>query len=131
MKPSHEKSTKFVRNYRHFDPLLFATDVANIDWSEIEKTVDLNEAVCLFNCEFMRIVNRHMPWKQLRTRIQSAPWVTTEFLSMCYRREYCAKQYKKCPCDDHLLMKLSARRECNQMKKQSQAGLPQANTRKA
>ncbi len=59
-----------------------------------------------------------MPWRKLRVRVSSAKWINNEYLSMVDRREYLAKQHKHCPCDYHLLLKLSARRECNRLRNQ-------------
>ena len=85
--PSKEKVTRFIRNYRNFNAEDFARDIDKIDWSEVQRATDLDEAVALFNFELLCVINKHLPWKTIRARKVSAPWITSEFLSLIDRRE--------------------------------------------
>ena len=116
MRPSKERETKFIRNYRNFNANDFNNDLENIHWNCVYTCTDVNESVANFNFEFLTVLNKHLPWRRLRVRKNNAPWVTTEFLSLIDRREYHANVYRKCPCAEHLEMKLQTRRECSHMK---------------
>ncbi len=80
------------------------------------RTVD--EAVNYFNFVMMEIINDLLPFKRIRMRINSAPWITNEYLSLIDNREYKAGQYRKCPCEHHLLEKKEAQRILQRMKNQ-------------
>ena len=78
----------------------------------------VNEAVNSFNFIMMEIINDLLPFKRIRTRINSAPWVTGEFLSLIDAREYKNSQYNKCPCQHHLEQKKEAQRLVQRTKNQ-------------
>ena len=117
-KPNKEKKSIFIRCYRKLDPDAFNRDVAGINWEELKTCNDLDEAVSLFNFEFMKVVNLHMPYKRIRTRVEQAPWVTNEHLSLIDRREYLGKKFDKCPCEMHLKLKKDAERMCDRLNAQ-------------
>ena len=56
------------RSYNNFDPIAFQREVAEINWDEIIQCNDVNSTVELFNREFMKIVNKHAPFKRLKMR---------------------------------------------------------------
>ena len=60
-KPSKEKETRFIRDYRKFNPEDFASDVGNIDWHSVYTAVDIDVAVSIFNFEIINIINKHLP----------------------------------------------------------------------
>ena len=109
-KISHEKKTIFIRNYRDFNCSAFCNDLANIDWSDVINAQSVDEAVSVFNFLFLEVINKHLPYKKIRARENSAPWVTAEFLSLIDAREYKSSKYNKCPCAQHLWEKEEAER---------------------
>ena len=111
-----EKVFRLIRNYRDFDPLLFCHDLTLTDWTAVYNAPDVNTATEIFQEVFLEVVNRHMPWKRVRVRWNSAPWVTSEFLSMIDRRRYHQKLFNKCPCAFHQNLKKTTERECHRMK---------------
>ena len=115
-KVSKEKETIFICNYRHFDPIAFARDVANMNWAEIYAVKDVDEAVALFDFNFPQIINKHMPWKRICCRKTQAPWITSEFFSLHNKKEYFCKLLKNCPCNYHLVMKKDSIKACNKNK---------------
>ena len=48
------------------------------------------------------------PWKRVRVHVQSAPWITSEFMSLREARGYHCHQYSKCPCEHHQAIKKEA-----------------------
>ena len=117
-KISHEKKTIFIRNYRNFNAENFCADLSNIDWTQVMQASDVDEATACFNFEIMKVINKHLPFKKIRTRINSAPWLTGEFLSLIDAREYASKQYSKCPCQLHLARKKETQRLVQRTKNQ-------------
>ena len=53
-----------------------------------------------------------MPFKKKRVRAYQPPWMSNELLRLIDRREYLAKQYRKCPCDLHQYLRDKARQDC-------------------
>ena len=53
-----------------------------------------------------------MPFKKCRVRIEQAPWVNYEMLSMIDRREYLRKECRKCPCPYHTQLKSDTEKAC-------------------
>ena len=78
----------------------------------------VDDAVSVFTYILVNIINKHLPLKRIRVRIKSAPWITHEFFSVLDMREYKNKQYKKCPCREHLNEKKEAQRIVQRMKNQ-------------
>ncbi len=111
-----EKVFKTIRNYRNFDQTAFAHDVGNTDWLPVYNCETVNEACEVFQSLFMYHVNKHLPKKRIRVRASTAPWVTSEFLSLLDRRAYVCKLFDKCPCHFHRALKAEARRQCQRMK---------------
>ena len=57
-----------------------------------------------------------MPWKNIRVRVNSAPWINNEFPSLIDAREFHTKKHKQCPCDYHLNLKKESQRVVKRMK---------------
>ena len=71
-KPSKAKKTIRIRNYCHFSETSFQYDVKNTDWSEVTLCDDIDTAVERFNIIFTKLLDKHMPWKKIRVRINTA-----------------------------------------------------------
>ncbi len=59
-----------------------------------------------------------MPLKCSQCCIESAPWITTEYLSFRDRSTYYSSLYDECPCYYHNLLKKDAQRMCQRSKNQ-------------
>ena len=81
------KTTIIIRDYKHFSQINFLHSIQNEDWTDLFNSTDVNEAVSIFNFIFLKIVNEHMPFRKIRVRERSAPWVTSEFLSILDLKE--------------------------------------------
>ena len=68
-------------------------------------------SLCLWLIDICRLRRR-------RFRADSAPWVTSEYLSMIDRRAYIAKLCDSCPCFFHEQLKTHAQRLCQCLKNQ-------------
>ncbi len=115
-KQSKEKDFRIIQCYRHFNPDDFVEDLELTDWSPVFAEVDIEPAVDIFNKLFLTCVDKHMPLKRHQSRIHSAPWVTTEYLSFRDRNTYYSTMYDGCPCYYHVLLKRDAQRMCQRSK---------------
>ena len=64
-----EKKTIFIRDYRHFNQIDFLNSIATADWHDLYNCTDIDDAVSTFNFIFTSIVNCHLPFRKIRTRI--------------------------------------------------------------
>ncbi len=72
-----------------------------MDWSRVTLSENIYQAATAFNVIFTKIVDKHLPWKKIRIRANSAAWINNEFLSLLDAREYHSRQYNICPCPFH------------------------------
>ena len=113
VRTSKEKETLYIRDYRFFDEILFASEVASADWDDVYSAGTVDEAVASFNFIFISLVNCHLPWRKIRSRIVRSPWITSEFLSLV---EYYARKYRRTRTPELLALKQECIRNCNRLK---------------
>ena len=94
-KLSQEKKNIEIRSRRNFNESAFTQDVSTTDWSPVLSEKDIDTAASLFQLIFIDIVNKHMPIRQISARINQAPWVSSEFLSLIDNREHKARLVRK------------------------------------
>ncbi len=110
-----EKYFCIIRCYRQFNPEFFSADLETTDWSPVFAEVDIDPAVNVFNKLFLSCVDNHMPSKRHQSRIDSASWVTTEYLFKD-RSTYYSTMYDNCPCYVRNLLKRDAKHMCQRSK---------------
>ena len=115
-KPSREREVRYIRCYRHFCPTAFAADVEKTDWSSVYNEQDVDTATTIFQSLLIGIIDKHLPLKRIRCRINSAPWVTPEFFGLIDRREYWARQCRLHPCDLYFDLKKASQRSVQRLK---------------
>ncbi len=120
-KPSRAREVRFIRSYRTFDPIAFALDVSQTDWSPVYNENDVHVTTSIFQSIFMNVLDKHLPNKRIRCRINSAPWVTPEFFGLIDRREYWARQCRMHPCELYYELKKAAQRSVQRLKNQLKA----------
>ena len=94
-KISKAKHKIFVRNYPTFNPDAFTADVANMDWSYLEECDDVDLPAIYFTEKLVALMNKHLPWKTIHISINTAPWITSEFLSLIDYREFRARKCRQ------------------------------------
>ena len=72
----------------------------------------------IFNFLFLQVINKHLPYKKIIARENSAQWVTGDFLSLIDACEYKSSMYNKCPCPKHLLQLKETQRLVQKTKNQ-------------
>ncbi len=117
-RPSQAKKTIRIRNYCHFSESSFRHDVKHTDWTAVTTCDDIDTAIYHFNTIFTKLLDRHLPWKKIRVRVNSAPWVTNEFHSTLDARRYHTRIFNRCPCEPHLQNKKQAQRLVQRLKNQ-------------
>ncbi len=112
------KGVKYVscRSYRTLDTKLLQEEMDSVNWEDIELISDVNNAVDTFQMKLMKIINNHAPVTKLKLREFAPEWLNTDYLAHCDERQYWSKQFDKCPCSDHLLLKLDSIARTNELR---------------
>ena len=87
-----------------------------MNWTAVYNEQDVNTATDIFQSLLTDIINKHVPVKRIRCRINSAPWVTPEFFGMLDRLEYWARQCHSHPCDLYFDLKKASQRYFQRLK---------------
>ena len=116
-KPKILKNTQFVWSwsYRNYNSIYY-NDVLHADWYPVLNTEDPETAVSMFYHILLAIIDKHAPYKFIKTKGGCAKWVTNEFLSLLDNRRYRLDLYNKYPTDDNWQLKEEAIRLVRNMK---------------
>ena len=103
-KDSQKHRTVKYRDYKQFDQASFLSDINNC--VDITNTVfdgaELDERWQLFKTAFLKICEKHAPFKTRRLKERHNPWITHEIVALMYRRDYVKQQAVKHKCE-HLM----------------------------
>ena len=75
------------RSYKNFVEEDFLADVAEIDWSDVYTSADVDVAVELFTNKFKHVLNEHAPWIVFQQRKHFHPWLTEETKQQMQERD--------------------------------------------
>ena len=57
-----------------------------MNWSEVESCTDVNEAWTKFKCKFMSALDIMAPFKEVRLKQRTEPWMSSEILDFSRNR---------------------------------------------
>ena len=81
------------RRYKNFNVEMFKTDLRNKDWSNIERHLNVDDAVTEFESEILEAANRHAPLRRKRVRHKNpSPWLTDDIFNAMRKRDQLQKQ---------------------------------------
>ena len=64
------------RSYKNFDQEKFLTELTNVDWSDVYKMNEVDQATEVFSSKFKLVLNSHAPWIIFQQRKNFSPWLT-------------------------------------------------------
>ena len=70
------------RSVKHFCEQAFLIDLAGISWNDIDLIPSVDDAWLFFKSALLTILNKHAPFKKLRTRNRSSPWFTPDLSAL-------------------------------------------------
>ena len=62
----------------YFEKEQFLYDLAEVDWTEVLTSREVDEAVCCFTSKFKYILDMHAPWTIFQQRKSFKPWISSE-----------------------------------------------------
>ncbi len=86
----HKYSTN--RNFKHFDDVLFKSDMCKVNWCTITTHNNINDAVNDFESKFAEVANRHAPLRKKRVRHTISPWLTDDIVKAMRERDNVKKR---------------------------------------
>ena len=92
--PPQPARTIRKRSYKDFSAEKFLADVANIDWTDVLCTIDLDYATELFTWKLVTVLDLHAPWVVYQQRKHFAPWITDEIKNLMKHRDLMKKKAK-------------------------------------
>ena len=89
--PKPQPTYVIARSYKHYDPVRFVEDLAQVPWLNNLLIDDVNEKLDHFNCNFLGILDRHAPIKTMKIRYRQCPFVDEEIKNEMNRRDHIHK----------------------------------------
>ncbi len=94
---SKTNNIKEYRCFKNFSESRFIDDLNKVNWTDVEKFNDCDEAWYWFNKEFLTICNKHCPIKKKRFKTKVCPWLDgrDDIFDLMHQRDYHRKQSTK------------------------------------
>jgi len=93
--PLQTHKYSYNRNYKHFDDVLFKADMNKVNWCEITRHNNIDDAVNDFESKFLEVADRHAPMRRKRVRHKISPWLTDEIVKAMRERDMMKKRASK------------------------------------
>lgn len=77
----------FRRCFKHFSEQAFLHDLADIEWDRLALIPTIDDAVALFQSQFLTIANKHAPLKKFRVKNRDNPWFSNELAQLLHSRD--------------------------------------------
>ena len=77
-----------ARTYRRFDPDAFIYEVSTAPWINVYEQPDVDSAWNAWKVIFLRICDKHAPYKNMTVRGETTPWVTDDYISFTQEMDY-------------------------------------------
>ena len=82
------------RSYKNFKEAEYIRDVANLDFTDVYTTQDVDDAAALLTTKLVEILNVHAPWIVYQRRKHYTPWLTPDTKKLMLERDKYKEQAK-------------------------------------
>ena len=82
------------RSYKQFDRQAFLWDLRTIDWSNVYRCSEVDDAVELLTSNFLQVLDIHAPWIRYQQRKHYCPWITEDTKKLIKERNEKKKEYE-------------------------------------
>lgn len=84
------------RSFRKFDQEKFRQELlGECDWDNLINSQNVTKAWDNFKSTFNSICNKHAPLITVRKKVNGAPWITEEYLSLARERDYFKRKHNR------------------------------------
>ena len=81
-----------TRSMKRYNKEAFNESLKQMDWSNVLQCKDVNEAWCSFKHRFLEVVDKVAPYKEIRIKQRTEPWVNDDILEAIRARN---RKYNK------------------------------------
>ena len=104
-----------TRNLKIFYEDCFKEDLKQTQWPVISDLSDVNEAWLCWKNIFLETLNKHAPFRKIRTRNKQSPWITRDLKEEMQSRDLLLKRATKSANEDDWLIYRQKRNRVNKL----------------
>ena len=93
--PKSDPKIKIVRNFKNFNVNDFLRDLSQIPWETTVIQDNPNTCWKIWKSFYLGVLDRHAPFRRVRIRGNSIPWVTSDIRKLMRLRDYHKKRAVK------------------------------------
>ena len=86
------KTTTF-RSFRKFKEDKFRQELAECNWDNIVNNLSVEKSWDNFKGRFNNICNKHAPFVTVRKKVNGAPWISEEYLTLARERDFFKRKH--------------------------------------
>lgn len=80
---------------------MIISESLNVDWTNCFCNNDVNACWSSFKSNFLEVLDKVAPFKEIRLKIKSQPWITSDILDNIQQRDKLLQKFKKSKDKDH------------------------------
>ena len=93
--PKSWENVGYVRNFKNFDATAFLNDLSQMSWENVTQYENPNLCWQLWKSFYLQVLNRHAPFRRMRIRGNSLPWITPNIKNLMRARDFHKKKGAK------------------------------------
>ena len=93
--PKSRQNARYVRNFKNFNATDFLNDLSQIPWENVAQYENPNSCWQLWKSFYLQILDRHAPFRCMRIRANSLPWITPNIKNLMKARDFHKKKAVK------------------------------------
>ena len=93
--PKSRQNARYVRNFKNFNATVFLNDLSQIPWENVAQYENPNSCWQLWKSFYLQILDRHAPFRCMRIRANSLPWITPNIKNLMKARDFHKKKAVK------------------------------------
>ena len=84
-----------LRSLKNYNKEIFVQELGNSSWSNVLDSHDVEESWSYFKHNFMSVLDRLAPFKELRVKQRSESWLTSDILELIRQRDRCLAKFRR------------------------------------
>lgn len=84
-----------IRTLKNYTKEAFENKLTQVDWQEIYDCTEVDQAWCAFKSKFLSVIDNIAPFRQIRVKLNTEPWMTGEILHLIHERDRLLHKFKK------------------------------------
>ena len=88
-------NTKRIRSLKNYSKEAFCDKLRVADWSKVYLSINVDEAVNQFTELFHGVLDNIAPFREIRTKKKSEPWINSDILAGNRKRDSLFRRYRK------------------------------------